>query len=118
MQQQQWFIAAIPPWIPGVNGTSAMALRALSADVAAAEGFGKGEYSGWLNNLRALAGAGAAYSYGQIYAWSLRKGIYAGWFFWIGMFVGAVVPELLLWCTSDAELKPPDRAPDSTEKKT
>ncbi len=60
---------------------------------------------------------GAAYSYGQIYAWSLRKGIYAGLFFWIGMFAGAVVPELLLRRTSDAELKSPDWAPDRTEKK-
>lgn len=48
--------------LPGVNGASATALKSISTDLATAEGFGKGEFSAWSNNLRALAGAAATAS--------------------------------------------------------
>ena len=37
------------------------------------EGMGKGEFSAWTNNLRALAGAAAPVIIGNYYSWCLKK---------------------------------------------
>ena len=41
------FLAMMLPMLPGVNGASATALRAVAQDIAATQGFGKGEFSAW-----------------------------------------------------------------------
>ena len=53
------YIMAIGTWcvhhaLPGVNGNNTHAVKALAGTLAAAQGIGKGEFSAWLNNLRAI----------------------------------------------------------------
>lgn len=100
------FILAILPMLPGVNGSSARALQALATDRATSEGFGKGEFSAWSNNLRALIGALAPVIYGNYYAWARRKGVPPGTVFMLAALLGAVLPEMLLRLITDEELRP------------
>jgi len=100
------FLFSVVFMLPGVNGASASALKALSSDLAAAEGFGKGEFSAWVNNLRALAGSAAPVLYGNYYAWARRRGVWPGSVFWLAGLVGSALPELLLWHTGNDELRP------------
>jgi hypothetical protein len=90
---------------PGINGAPGTKLRAMAADRAASQGFGRGEFQGWCNNMRALAGAVAPFTYGQYYAWADRSGIYPGTVFWVLSVVGALVPQVLLSLISDKELE-------------
>jgi len=106
LKESSWvFLLAVIPMLPGVNGASATALKSISTDLATAEGFGKGEFSAWTNNLRALAGAAATVLYGNYYAWCKRKGIYQGTTFAVAGLLGAALPELLLCLTRDSELR-------------
>jgi len=105
-KEQSWiFLLAIIPMLPGVNGASATALKSISADLATSEGFGKGEFSAWTNNLRALAGAVATVFYGNYYSWCKRTGSPAGTTFALAGLVGAALPELLLRLTRDSEIQ-------------
>ena len=105
-RESSWiFLLAVIPMLPGVNGSSATALKSISTDLAFAEGFGKGEFSAYTNNLRALAGAAATVLYGNYYAWCKRKGVYQGSTFVVAALIGAALPELLLRLTRDNELR-------------
>lgn len=105
-RESSWiFLLAVIPMLPGVNGSSATALKSLSTDLAFSEGFGKGEFSAYINNLRALAGAAATVLYGNYYAWCKRKGVYQGTTFAVAALIGAALPELLLRLTRDSELR-------------
>merc|ERR1712139_68226 len=55
MERTWVFLLAVPLLLSGVNGASSTALKAVATDRATAEGFGKGEFSAWSNNLRAMA---------------------------------------------------------------
>lgn len=107
------FLLATVPMLPGVNGASASALKALSSDLASAEGFGKGEFSAWVNNLRAVAGSVAPFIYGNYYAWARRRGVPPGSVFFVAAAMGAVLPELLLRLVRDEELRPAKAASQS-----
>lgn len=97
VKENTWvFLSAVPPMLPGVNGAAATALKAYATDLATREGFGKGEFSAWLNNLRALISAFATVIYGNYYNWCKTRGVFPGSTFWVGGLVGAVIPELLL----------------------
>jgi hypothetical protein len=76
-------------------------------DKAAAQGFGRGEFQGWCNNMRALAGALSPLIYGHYYAFAERRGIWPGTVFWVCGALGAAVPQLLLACTTQRELSTP-----------
>ncbi|CAE7623517.1 TIC32, partial [Symbiodinium pilosum] len=41
------FLTMMVPMLPGVNGASATALKAVAQDIATSQGFGKGEFSAW-----------------------------------------------------------------------
>mmetsp|Transcript_6599 Transcript_6599/g.14351 ORF Transcript_6599/g.14351 Transcript_6599/m.14351 type:complete len:449 (-) Transcript_6599:59-1405(-) len=112
--EKTWvFLLAVPPMLPGVNGASASALRAPITDRADTEGFGKGEFSAWVNNLRGIAGTLAAVLYGNYYAWARKRGIPPGSTFAVAGVVGALLPQLLLQLTKDSEMEPlkADEAP-------
>merc|ERR1719453_322520 len=98
------FVLAIIPMLPGVNGNSASALRAVRGDLAKQEGFGVGEFAAWSNNLRALAGAAAPVIYGNVYSWCARNNVSPGKSFWAAAVFGALVPEVLLRGMEDEEL--------------
>jgi len=98
------FLAAVLPMLPGVNAGNAIALKAISADVAVDDGFGKGEFSGWSNNLRALMSAFSTVFFANYYAWAKKQKIYAGTVFMLGGFLGAILPELMR-SVSDEELR-------------
>ena len=104
-RENMWlYWSALVLLAPGINGASGTALRAIAADKATAQGFGKGEFQGWCNNLRAIAGSACTFIYGQYYAWAERSGVYPGTVFWLCGLLGAAVPQLLLMLTSDEEL--------------
>jgi DHA1 family tetracycline resistance protein-like MFS transporter len=71
-------------YYPGINATSANAMRAMGTDHAVAAGYGRGEFAGLFNNLRAVTVAAASPIYGNLYAFcaqvprvSMRKGSHA-----------------------------------------
>merc|ERR1712232_547710 len=113
MERTWVFLLAVPLLLPGVNGASSTALKAVATDRATAEGFGKGEFSAWSNNLRAMACAAATVIYGNYYAWAKTCGISPGSTYALAGVFGAVLPELLLRFTSDSEMK----AEKDSEKK-
>jgi hypothetical protein len=105
-KESTWlFLLAMPILLPGVNGASSTALKGIVTDLASKEGFGKGEFSAWTNNLRALAGSVATVIYGHYYAWAKNAGVPAGTTFMIAALFGTVVPEIILRCTSDKEIE-------------
>merc|ERR1712050_694038 len=105
--ERTWvFLLAVPLLMPGVNGASGTALKAIAADRAASEGFGKGEFSAWTNNLRAMACAIASVLYGNYYAWSKTHGVPAGSTYALAGVFGAVVPEIIMRFTCDNAIMP------------
>mmetsp|Transcript_27023 Transcript_27023/g.62429 ORF Transcript_27023/g.62429 Transcript_27023/m.62429 type:complete len:474 (+) Transcript_27023:77-1498(+) len=98
--------ASLPFMLPGVNGNTAQALKALAMDRATAEGFGKGEFSAYFNNLRGLAGSVAPVIYGNAYSWAASKGIGGGSAYWVVALIGGLLPEVMLWNTKDEDLEP------------
>merc|ERR1712050_688423 len=103
--ERTWvFLLAVPLLMPGVNGASGTALKAIAADRATSEGFGKGEFSAWTNNLRAMACAIATVLYGNYYAWSKTQGVPAGSTYALAGVLGAVLPEIILRLTRDSEM--------------
>merc|ERR1740121_736090 len=90
------FLVAMLPMLPGVNGASATALKARATDLATAQGIGKGEFSAWINNLRALVGSIAPVLYGQCYARLNSHGVNPGLTYIVAGTVGAVLPQLIL----------------------
>jgi len=99
------FMLSAVPLLPGGNGLSATALKAISADRATDDGFGKGEFSGLFNNLRALVGAATPMLVGQYYAWTRKNGVYAGSTYLLFGLLGGLLPELLMCTVTDEELK-------------
>lgn len=100
------WLATVPLVLPGVNGNTALRLKSLATDRATSEGFGKGEFSAWSNNLRALAGSVSPVIIGNWYAMTQRKGLPAGTVYYLLAVLGALLPEALLYRTSDEELAP------------
>jgi len=100
------FLAALIPMLPGVNGASATALKSVANDIASVQGFGKGEFSAWVNNLRALAGSAAPVIYGQVYAAAEKYGRNPGHVFALAGVLGALIPQLVLQGMPESELRP------------
>merc|ERR1712050_378858 len=98
------WLAMMFPMPPGVNGTASTALNGVAQDMANAQGFGKGEFSAWVNNLRALAGAISPVIYAQFYAAAEKRGANPGHAFAVAGFLGAILPQVLLQTMKDAEL--------------
>jgi len=88
--------SGVPFLVPGVNGGSAHAIKALSTQIATKEGYGNGEYSAWSNNMRALAQSLQIVFLGIWYARCKERGIYAGTSWFLASFVGAILPQLLM----------------------
>lgn len=96
------FCVGLALWLPGCNGISSTAFKALATDVAAAEGFGKGEFSAWNNNLRAIQNGYTPIIYGWTYAWTNK--FFPGAYSIVACIMGAVIPELIHRSCSDADL--------------
>jgi hypothetical protein len=86
----------IPFLIPGVNGGSVHALRALMLQVATKEGYGNGEFAAWSNNLRVLAQSMQIVFVGRWYATCKERGIYPGTSWFLVACVGGFLPQLLM----------------------
>jgi len=98
-----WLLAMFP-MLPGVNGNCAVKLSSLAQTLARQQGFGNGEFSAWANNLRALVGAAAPVLYGQIYAAFVNKGMNPGLTFAFAGLLGAVFPQLMLMGMKESDL--------------
>jgi MFS family permease len=100
------FFGALPLMLPGVNAASTSALMPVLMGHMQASGFGNGESSAYINNLRVIAGAIITMLYGKFYAWCCRTGLNPGLTFSFGACVGALAPQLLLHLTVQrSELK-------------
>lgn len=99
------FLGAMVPMLPGVNGASATALKTVQNQIATSQGFGKGEFSAWVNNLRALAGSAAPVLYGQVYAAAEKYGRNPGHVFALAGVLGALIPQLILQGMPDSQLE-------------
>lgn len=99
--------AGVPFLIPGVNSGSSNAMRALAQKVADEEGYGKGEYSAWSNNLRALAQSVQTLLIGQWYSQCQAYGVYPGSTWWYAGFVGGWLPQLMMMTIPKSVLDQP-----------
>ena len=94
---QGWFWAGIPIISPGVNGSSSHAVKALAGALAEKEGYGRGEFSAWINNLRAIATACCTVLYSRWYSIATARGLWAGSVWWVAGLLGGLLPQLLVW---------------------
>merc|ERR1712032_259561 len=97
----------VPFLIPGVNGGSSHALKALSTQIAGQEGYGNGEFAGWMSNMRALIQSIQIVFLGMWYARCGERGTYQGSTWWLASLVGAVLPQLLMLTMPYSEFEPP-----------
>eukprot|EP00930_Biecheleria_cincta_P035193 TRINITY_DN24221_c0_g1_i1.p1 TRINITY_DN24221_c0_g1~~TRINITY_DN24221_c0_g1_i1.p1 ORF type:complete len:435 (-),score=80.86 TRINITY_DN24221_c0_g1_i1:9-1313(-) len=93
------FFGALPLMLPGVNASSTTALTPVLNSHMSACGFGVGESTAWVNNLRVLVGAAASIIYGYFYAWCRKKGINAGLTFALAGTLGAALPQAIMMLT-------------------
>mmetsp|Transcript_7762 Transcript_7762/g.17784 ORF Transcript_7762/g.17784 Transcript_7762/m.17784 type:complete len:283 (+) Transcript_7762:1-849(+) len=101
-----WY-GAMPLMLPGVNGASSAALGGVLNEHLVASGFGVGESSAWLNNLRVIVGVAATVLYGYFYAFCRKRGIWPGHTYTLAAFVGAFIPQAILMLTvKHSELHP------------
>merc|ERR1712232_697733 len=98
------YVGTVPIMLPGVNGVSSNALKAVANDRAKAEGFGMGEFSAYCNNLRAIISALAPVILGNFYAWSQRKG-FGGSTYWLVGLIAGVIPQILFQNMTEDELE-------------
>lgn len=100
------FFGALPLMLPGVNAASTSAIAPVLNDHMTACGFGVGESTAWVNNLRVMVGAAATLLYGYFYSWCRKKNISAGATFALAGLVGAALPQMLLMLTvKESELE-------------
>jgi len=96
------FSEAWSPWgglalhSPGINATGAMATKATAVNHAIRQGYGKGEFNGYVANMRALTVVIAPLLYGRAYAFFANntKGG-GGRVWWLLMVIAALFPEFL-----------------------
>merc|ERR1712032_586541 len=69
---------ALPLMLPGVNAASTLAITPVLNEHMVACGFGVGESTAWVNNLRVLVGACATMLYGYFYAFCVKNNISPG----------------------------------------
>lgn len=94
--ENMWvFFGALPLMLPGVNAASTTALATILNDHMISCGFGIGESTAWVSNLRVLVGAAATLIYGYFYAWCRKKGLNAGLTFSLAGALGAALPQLM-----------------------
>ena len=96
--------------VPGINAGSKSALQGAATDHAVAAGFGRGEFSGDFNNLRATSVFLCPLIYGRLYAWLMERGVMPGRTWWLLMVVASLVPELLHRSIRDADYAAPKHA--------
>jgi len=106
--ENMWvFFGALPLMLPGVNAASTTALAPILNEHLSACGFGVGESTAWVNNLRVMAGAVATLLYGYFYAWCRKKGVNAGLTFALAGLFGAALPQVLfMLIVKQSELEP------------
>lgn len=99
-EQTRNMLWALPLLLPGINGNNAVGIKALAGGLAIKHGMGKGEFSGWLSNMRAITTGLAAVGSGLWYARAQdnRLGklpVKSVW--WLIAFFGGLLPQLLCW---------------------
>mmetsp|Transcript_101148 Transcript_101148/g.321185 ORF Transcript_101148/g.321185 Transcript_101148/m.321185 type:complete len:452 (+) Transcript_101148:3-1358(+) len=100
------FFGMLPFMLPGVNGASSAALNPALTSHLAAEGFGVGESSAWLNNMRVLLSVAATLIYGYCYSWCRKVGVNPGHTYLLAGILGGGIPQLLLSLViKDSELR-------------
>jgi len=88
--------------LPGVNASSGTLVRAITVRKAAGEGFGRGEFSAYSNNLRAIPSALGPMLYGYVYAGFQDS--FPGLAYLVAAIFGGIIPEVLMRSLSDDEL--------------
>jgi len=82
--------------LPGMNGSSANALRGVANVMAAEDGFGA-EYAAMFNNCRSIVGSFATLVLGFTYARCVEKGMNPGNAYIVSAILGCMVPQAMLY---------------------
>eukprot|EP00912_Choanoflagellata_sp_UC4_P001990 UC4_evm4s1277 len=96
---------------PGINANCNLAIKGMATDHAVAAGYGKGEYAGLFNNLRAVTVTSAPIFYGMLYSFCIKKSPpsnpsrYSGIPWIVAASVGSLLPELIHRSMTDADIK-------------
>lgn len=88
--------------LPGINNTSAAAVKAMAIDHAVEAGFGRGEWGGMYSSLRTFSMIVAPLIYSTAYTMHERLRCVSPWF--VVAVLGAIVPECLHRTLSDKSL--------------
>lgn len=100
---------------PGINNTSAAAIKAVATDHAVANGIARGEYGGMYSSLRTLSMIIAPALYGWAYKRGTPKDKLNGGFtplpFIVAAIIGGFMPELLHRSLTDEDMKVPEAKP-------
>jgi DHA1 family tetracycline resistance protein-like MFS transporter len=104
--------------LPGINNTSAAAVKAIAIDHAVAAGYGRGEWGGMYSSIRTFTMIIAPLIYGTAYAKANSAAAvaarrFAGWPWLLVMLLGAVIPECLHRTLSAHDLEVPEVPKDA-----
>lgn len=100
------FFSSLPLMLPGVNGASATALLPIVNQHLVSSGFGTGESTAFLHNMRVMTGVLATLIYGYFYAWCRRVGVNPGFTYAVAGLLGGAIPQLLFALSvKDADLE-------------
>mmetsp|Transcript_63959 Transcript_63959/g.169294 ORF Transcript_63959/g.169294 Transcript_63959/m.169294 type:complete len:436 (-) Transcript_63959:105-1412(-) len=100
------FFSSLPLMLPGVNGASATALIPILNQHLVSSGFGTGESTAFLHNMRVMTGVLATLIYGYFYAWCRRAGVNPGFTYAVAGLLGGAIPQLLFALSvKDADLQ-------------
>jgi hypothetical protein len=92
-----FFYAAYAVCMAGVNGSSTHAVKAMAGAHAMKDGYGRGEYSAWVQNLRSISTAACTVAYGWWYGYCTDKGWWTGSVWWFMAILGGLIPQLMVW---------------------
>ena len=92
-----FFYAAYLVCCMGVNGSNTHAVKALAGALAIRDGYGRGEFSGWMMNMRAISTSACTLLYGAWYGWCADTGRWTGSVWWLLGLLGGLLPQLVVW---------------------
>lgn len=110
--------------IPGINNTSAAAMKGIATDHAVANGFARGEYGGMYSSIRTFSMIvaplvfGWAYKRGPGSASKASSSLTFGLPWFIAALLGGALPELLHRSLSDEDLRVPKPEVDKNKAKS
>merc|ERR1712048_1157601 len=107
---------ALPFFLPGVNGSGAIATGALSTQFAKVAGYGNAEFAAWITNIKALSQSCTTLLLGWWYARCKDKGRYQGSTWMLYALITCAAPQLLMWKMGRETFKSPGQVEAPKER--